>query len=158
MGYSAAMFSDHFWSRFSMSLGRSGLRLAGKMNIPVYRATRGRVWGKVGKAPVLLLTSTGRRSGQQRVAPVVYLADGANVIVIGSNAGNKNEPGWSFNLKANPDAHVEIGAEHRDVRARVAEGEERERLWKAMNVQYSGFDDYEAKTSRDIAVFVLEPR
>ncbi|HXD53952.1 MAG TPA: nitroreductase family deazaflavin-dependent oxidoreductase [Solirubrobacteraceae bacterium] len=152
------MFSDHFWSRFSMSLGRSGLRLAGKMNIPVYRATRGRVWGKVGKAPVLLLTSTGRRSGQQRVAPVVYLADGANVIVIGSNAGNKNEPGWSFNLKANPDAHVEIGAEHRDVRARVAEGEERERLWKAMNVQYSGFDDYEAKTSRDIAVFVLEPR
>ena len=152
------MPSDHFWSRFSMSLGAPGLRLAGKMNIPVYRATRGRVWGKVGKAPVLLLTSTGRRSGQQRTAPVVYLADNGNVIVIGSNAGNKNEPGWSFNLKANPDAHVEIGGEHRDVRARVAQGEERERLWKAMNVQYAGFDDYEAKTSRDIAVFVLEPR
>jgi deazaflavin-dependent oxidoreductase (nitroreductase family) len=152
------MFSDRFWSRFSTSLGAPGLRLAGKMNIPVYRATRGRVWSKVGKAPVLLLTSTGRRSGQPRTAPVVYLPEGQNVVVIGSNAGNKNEPGWSFNLKANPDAHVELGARHRDVRARVAEGSERERLWKAMNVQYAGFDDYEARTSRDIAVFVLEPR
>lgn len=141
-----------------MSLGATGLRLTGKMNIPIYRLTRGRVMGKVGKAPVLLLHSKGRRSGQIRVAPVVYMADGANVIVIGSNAGNRNEPGWSFNLKANFDAHVEIGGEHRDVTARVAAGEERERLWKAMNVQYAGFDDYEAKTNRDIAVFVLEPR
>ncbi len=152
------MLSDHFWSRFSMSMGATGLRITGKLNIPVYRATRGRLMGKVGRAPVLLLTSKGRRSGQLRTAPVVYLADGANAIVIGSNAGNKNEPGWSFNLKANPDAEVEIGAERRNVRARVAEGEERERLWRAMNAQYAGFDDYEAKTSRDIAVFVLEPR
>ena len=158
MGYSPAVPSDHFLSRFSMSLGATGLRIAGKMNVPIYRASRGRLMGKVGKAPVLLLHSKGRRSGQIRVAPVVYMADGANVVVIGSNAGNKNEPGWSYNLKANPDAHVEVGPEHRDVRARVAEGEERERLWKAMNVQYSGFDDYEAKTNRDIAVFVLEPR
>ncbi len=152
------MLSDHFWSRFSSSMPASMLRLTGKMNIPIYRATRGRVMGKVGRAPVLLLTSTGRRSGQPRTAPVVYMDDGASVIVIGSNAGNSNEPGWSFNLKANPDAHVEIGAEHRDVRARVAEGEERERLWQAMNVQYAGFDDYDSKTHRDIAVFVLEPR
>jgi deazaflavin-dependent oxidoreductase (nitroreductase family) len=152
------MLSDHLWSRFSMSLGAAGLRITGKLNVPVYRATRGRLMGKVGRAPVLLLHTTGRRSGQLRVAPVVYMADGADVVVIGSNAGNRNEPGWSFNLKANPEAHVEIGAEHRDVRARVAAGEERERLWKAMNEQYAGFDDYEAKTDRDIAVFVLEPR
>ena len=141
-----------------MSMGAAGLRTMGKLNIPVYRATRGRVGGKIGRAPVLLLHSTGRRSGQVRVAPVVYLADGANVVVIGSNAGNRKEPGWSFNLKANPDAHVEIGGEQRDVTARVAEGEERDRLWKAMNEQYAGFDDYDAKTSRDIPVFVLEPR
>jgi deazaflavin-dependent oxidoreductase (nitroreductase family) len=86
------------------------------------------------------------------------MRDGANVIVIGSNAGNTNEPGWSFNLKANPEAHVEIGAQHGDVRARVADGEERERLWRAMNSEYEGFEDYDARTSRDIAVFVLEPR
>jgi deazaflavin-dependent oxidoreductase (nitroreductase family) len=152
------MPSDRFLSGFSASLGASGLRWMGKMNVPVYRATRGRVLGKVGRAPVLLLTSTGRRSGQSRTAPVVYLADAQNLVVIGSNAGNKNEPGWSHNLKANPDAHVEIGGAHRDVRARVASGDERERLWKAMNEQYAGFDDYEARTSRDIAVFVLEPR
>jgi F420H(2)-dependent quinone reductase len=150
--------SDHFLARFSMSLGAPGLRLAGKLNVPIYRATRGRVWGKYGRAPILLLTATGRRTGQQRITPVVYLADGANVIVIGSNAGNAHEPAWSLNLKANPDAHVELGAEHRDVRARVAAGEERERLWKAMNAQYAGFDDYDAKTGRDIALFVLEPR
>ncbi len=87
------------------------------------------------------------------------MADGANLVVIGSNAGNATSPGWSFNLKANPDAEVEIGARAAATCARgVAEGEERERLWKAMNAQYAGFDDYEAQTNRDIAVFVLEPR
>ncbi|HEX4436967.1 MAG TPA: nitroreductase family deazaflavin-dependent oxidoreductase [Solirubrobacteraceae bacterium] len=152
------MPSDHTLSRFSMSMPAWALRGMGKMNVPLYRLSRGRLGGKIGQAPVLLLTSTGRRSGQQRTAPVVYLADGANVVVIGSNAGNTKEPGWSFNLKANPDVEVEIGSAGRKMRARVAEGEERERLWKAMNVQYAGFDDYEAKTSRDIALFVLEPR
>jgi deazaflavin-dependent oxidoreductase (nitroreductase family) len=152
------MPSDHSLSRFSMSIPASALRAAGKLNVPIYRLTRGRVGGKVGRAPVLLLTSTGRRSGAQRTAPVLYMRDGANLVVIGSNAGNTNEPGWSFNLKANPDAHVEIGAQHSDVRARVADGEERERLWRAMNAEYEGFEDYDARTSRDIAVFVLEPR
>ena len=152
------MPSDHTLSRFSMSMPAWALRAAGKANVPLYRLTRGRLGGKVGKAPVLLLTSTGRRSGQQRTAPVLFMNDGANVIVIGSNAGNTNEPGWSYNLKANPEAAVEIRGERRTVRARVAEGEERERLWKAMNAEYEGFEDYEAKTSRDIALFVLEPR
>jgi deazaflavin-dependent oxidoreductase (nitroreductase family) len=152
------MPSDHALSRFSMSMPPWALRAAGKLNVPVYRLTRGRVGGKVGRAPVLLLTSTGRRSGRQRTAPVLYMRDGSNVVVIGSNAGNTNEPGWSFNLKANPDAHIEIGAQHGDVRARVADGEEREGLWRAMNAEYEGFEDYDARTSRDIAVFVLEPR
>ena len=152
------MLSDHFWSRLSTGMPAWMLRWTGKLNVPVYRATRGRVWSTIGKAPVLLLTTTGRRSGQPRTAPVVYLADGENLIVIGSNAGNRNEPGWSFNLKANPDARVEVGPRKREVRARVAAGDERERLWRAMNAQYAGFDDYEERTSRDIAVFVLEPR
>ncbi len=134
------------------------LRTMGKLNVPVYRLTRGRVMGKVGRAPVLLLTSIGRRSGQPRTAPVVFLADGANVIVIGSNAGNVREPAWSHNLKANVDAEVEIGSDRRLVSARVADGEERVELWRKMNAQYAGFDDYDERTSRDIAVFVLEPR
>jgi F420H(2)-dependent quinone reductase len=141
-----------------MSMPAAMLRAIGKLNVPVYRLTRGRVMGKVGRAPVLLLTSIGRRSGQPRTAPVVFLGDDANLIVIGSNAGNVREPAWSHNLKANPDAEVEILAERRLVRARVAEGEERAELWRKMNAQYAGFEDYDERTSRDIAVFVLAPR
>ena len=152
-----AMPSDRILSRFSMSLGTRGLRAMGKLNVPVYRLTRGRLMGKVGRAPVLLLTTTGRRSGQSRTAPVVYLADGERVVVIGSNAGNPTPPAWALNLKANPDAEVEIGGERRRVRARVTEGDERTDLWRRMNEQYSGFDEYRVRTHRDIAVFALEP-
>lgn len=152
------MPSDRFLSRFSMALGARGLRAAGRLNVPVYRATRGRVLGKVGRAPVLLLTTTGRRSGQPRTAPVVYLRDGERFIVIGSNAGNASAPAWALNLRANPDAQVEAYGEKVAVRARVTEGEERAELWRRMNEQYAGFDDYRARTGRDIAVFALEPR
>ena len=140
-----------------MALPAALLRALGKLNVPIYRATRGRLMNSVGRAPVLLLTTTGRRSGKQRTAPVVYLDDGERVIVIGSNAGNLNEPGWSHNLRANPNAEVEIRSKRRRVRARVAEGDERAELWRRMNEQYAGFDDYERRTSRSIAVFVLEP-
>ena len=139
-----------------MALPAGMVRALGKLNVPIYRATRGRLMNSVGRAPVLLLTSTGRRSGKQRTAPVVYLDDGERLIVIGSNAGNLNEPGWSHNLKANPDAEVEIRGKRRRVRARVSEGHERAELWRRMNEQYAGFDDYERRTSRNIAVFVLE--
>jgi deazaflavin-dependent oxidoreductase (nitroreductase family) len=141
-----------------MSMPAGLLRAAGKLNVPVYRLTRGRVMGKIGRAPVLLLTSIGRRSGQPRTAPVLFLADGERVVVIGSNAGNSKAPAWSHNLKANPDAEIQIKGERRLVRARVAEGEERAEMWRKMNEQYAGFEDYDERTSRDIAVFVLDPR
>ena len=136
----------------------SWLKATGKLNVPLYRLSRGRLMGKVGTAPVLLLTSTGRRSGQQRTAPVLYLVDGERLVVVGSNAGNKRAPAWSFNLQANPDAEVDVRGKRRSVRARVAEGEERARLWEKVNELYEGFDSYDANTSREIAVFVLEPR
>jgi F420H(2)-dependent quinone reductase len=149
---------DKFYSRMSQRIGARGLRWTGKLNVPLYRLSGGRVGGRINKAPVLLLTTTGRKSGQQRTAPVVYLADGENIVVIGSNAGHSRAPAWSLNLKANPEAEVELGRERRQVRARVAEGEERAELWRKHNEQYSGFDEYEARTDRDIALFVLEPR
>jgi deazaflavin-dependent oxidoreductase (nitroreductase family) len=113
--------------------------------------------GKVGRAPVLLLTTTGRRSGPRRTAPVLYVADGERLIVIGSNAGNARTPAWSLNLQANPQAEVEIRGEHRHVCARVLEGDERAAAWQAANGEYGGFEHYEANTSRDIKVFSLEP-
>ncbi len=141
-----------------MSIPAAALRAGGKLNVPLYRASRGRLFGRIGRAPVLLLTTIGRRSGKTRTAPVLYLADGQRLIVIGSNAGNERAPAWALNLRSNPHCDVQVLGERRKVSARVAEGDEREQLWQRMNEQYAGFDDYRARTSRDIALFVLEPR
>lgn len=152
------MPSDRFYSRLSHSLGAGGLRLVGKLNVPLYRLSGGRVGGKVGRGPVLLLTTTGRRSGEPRTAPVLYLADGDRFVVINTNAGNTKTPAWSLNLRADPDAVVEVRRKRIKVRARLAEGEERADLWRRHNEQYSGWDYYESKLDREIGVFVLEPR
>jgi F420H(2)-dependent quinone reductase len=152
------MLTDRTYTRVSTAIPSSALRAIGKLNVPLYRLSRGRLFGRLGRAPVLLLTTIGRTSGARRTAPVLYLADGERMVIIGSNAGNARTPAWALNLKAHPHAEVEVGADRRRVTARVAEGEEREELWRRMNAQYSGFDDYRARTSRDISVFVLEPR
>ena len=152
------MPSDHAYSKFSRTIPDWALRVGGRLNVPLYRLTRGRLGGRIGRAPVLLLTTTGRKSGQARTAPVLYMRDGDRLVVIGSNAGNVKTPAWALNLTANPEAAVEVGARRHDVRARIAEGEERTDLWRRMNEQYAGFDDYRARTTREIRVFVLEPR
>jgi deazaflavin-dependent oxidoreductase (nitroreductase family) len=149
---------DSFYTRISTGIGDTWLRRVGKLNVPIYRLTRGRLFGRIGRAPVLLLTTTGRKSGQPRTAPLVYLADGDRYVVIGSNAGNERMPTWALNLEANPDARVEVRGDRREVRARVAAGDERADLWRRVNEQFSGFDRYRERTSRDIRVFVLEPR
>lgn len=152
------MFGDHFYARLSIALGDVGLRAVGKLNVPIYRATRGLLLGHVGDSPVLLLTTTGRRSGRLRTVPVLYMRNGESLIVIGSNAGNRRTPAWALNLQAHPDAEVELRGQRRAVRARVAVEPERADLWRRVNEQYAGFDEYKARTSRDIPVFVLEPR
>ena len=154
------MPNDHFYSRLSHSLGATGLRLVGKANVPIYRLSGGRLGGKVGRAPVLLLTTVGRKSGEKRTAPVVYLEDAGRLSLINTNAGNTRIPAWSLNLKANPEAEVEIGRRRMAVRARAAEGDERDELWRKHNEQYAGFDDYKEvlPADRPITVFVLDPR
>lgn len=152
------MPSDTFWSRFSNSLGANGLRMTGKLNVPVYRLTGGRVGGKVGKAPLLLLTTTGRKSGEPRTAPVVYLADGERLVLIDTNAGNEKLPAWSHNLKAKPEAEVEVGRKRFPVHARAAESEERQALWDRHIEQFAGFDFYLTKLQRTPSVWILEPR
>jgi deazaflavin-dependent oxidoreductase (nitroreductase family) len=151
------MPSDRVYTRLSTTSARA-LKAFGKLNVPLYRATRGRLFGQIAGTPVLLLTTVGRRSGQPRTVPVVYLPDDERMIVIGSNAGHASAPAWSLNLEANPAAEVEVGGERRKVQARIAEGDERAELWRKMNEHYSGFDDYSARTTREIRLFVLEPR
>jgi F420H(2)-dependent quinone reductase len=151
------MPGDHFYAKLSNSLGARGLRWTGKLNVPLYRLSGGRIGNKVGDGPVLLLTTTGRKSGEQRTAPVLYLEHGEAMILIDTNGGNEKLPGWSHNLKAKPLAEVEIGREKTAVTARVAVGAEREELWGACNEQYSGFDEYVQWLDRTPSVWVLEP-
>jgi deazaflavin-dependent oxidoreductase (nitroreductase family) len=134
-----------------------GFRILGGMHVRVYRLTGGKVGGKLGKAPVLLLTTTGRKSGQQRTTPLLYTREGRGYVVIASKGGAPQNPLWYLNLQAKPRAEVTVGRETQQVQARDAQGEERERLWRAMADQYAGYDKYQQKTTRQIPVVVLEP-
>jgi deazaflavin-dependent oxidoreductase (nitroreductase family) len=152
------MPGDHVYAKLSNTIGARGLRWTGRLNVPLYRLSGGRLGSKVGDGPVLLLTTTGRKSGEPRTAPVLYLAHGDAMVLIDTNGGNEKLPGWSYNLKAKPEAEVEIGRRKTPVTARIAEGTEREELWRACNEQYGGFDEYVKWLNRKPSVWVLEPR
>jgi F420H(2)-dependent quinone reductase len=132
-------------------------RIIGGIHRRVYRLTGGRVGGHIGKLSVLLLTTTGRKSGQPRTQPLVYTRTGDGYAVIASKGGAAQHPLWYLNLRANPLAEVTVGSETQKVRGRDAEGEERERLWRVLADLYPGYDRYAQKTSRRIPVVVLEP-
>jgi deazaflavin-dependent oxidoreductase (nitroreductase family) len=134
-----------------------GFRILGGMHRRVYRLTGGKIGGQIGKLPVLLLTTIGRKSGQARTQPLAYTQVGDGYAVIASKGGATQHPLWYLNLRANPLAEVTVGRETRRVRARDAQGEERERLWRAFADLYPGYDRYAQKTSRRIPVVVLEP-
>jgi deazaflavin-dependent oxidoreductase (nitroreductase family) len=126
--------------------------------IEEFRANNGKVTGVFERAPLLLLTTTGARTGQQHTTPVVYTRDGDNVVVIASKGGAPTHPHWYLNLVANPDLTVELPGETYRARARVAQGDERERLFRAQADAMPNFDEYQRKTDREIPVVVLERR
>jgi len=133
------------------------LWILSRIHRAIYRVSGGRVGGSFGKAPVLLLTTTGRKSGRSRTQPLLYARDGDRYVVIASKGGSPTHPLWYLNLRANPAAEVTIGRLSQRVRASDAEGEERERLWRAVTDLYSGYDKYAERTSRRIPVVVLSP-
>jgi deazaflavin-dependent oxidoreductase (nitroreductase family) len=124
--------------------------------IDEFRAKNGEVGGQFAGAPLLLLTTTGAKSGQLRTNPVMYLADGDRVLVFASKAGAPTNPDWYHNLVANSTASVEIGSEHYDVKATVLTGAERDRLYARQAELVPGFKEYEEKTTRTIPVVALE--
>ena len=132
-------------------------RILGNIHKGVYRLTGGKVGGKLAGAPVLLLTTTGRKSGRPRTQPLLYTSVDDGYAVIASKGGAPQHPLWYQNLKANPSASVRVGRATRHVHARDAEAEERERLWRALADVFPGYDGYAGKTSRQIPVVVLEP-
>ena len=124
----------------------------------VYRATGGRLLGRMGQSPILLLNTIGRKSGKKRATPLLYIVEGEDFVIIASKGGAPTQPAWYLNLKANPDASVEVGDRKVRVRAEEVEGEEKERLWKKMANMYPTYDDYQNKTKREIPLLVLHPR
>ena len=108
-------------------------------------------------APVLLLTTTGRKSGKKRTTPLLYVEDAGRYVIIASVGGAPRHPAWYLNLRDNPAATIEIGRRTLAVTAETASPEERARLWPLATQMYSGYDDYQAKTSREIPVVVLTP-
>jgi deazaflavin-dependent oxidoreductase (nitroreductase family) len=130
-------------------------------NTPIieeFRATEGKVGGRWEGKPLLLLHSVGARSGQERINPVAYQRLENSYAVFASKGGAPTNPDWYYNILAHSDVVIEVGAETLPVRARVAQGEERERIWEKQKRLNPNFAAYEQKTSRTIPVIVLEPR
>jgi deazaflavin-dependent oxidoreductase (nitroreductase family) len=124
--------------------------------IQEFRTNEGKVGGPFDGAPLLLLHTTGARSGEERVNPMMYLADGDRLVVFASKGGAPTNPDWYHNLVANPEVEIEVGTERRKVRARVAEGEERDRLYAEQSRRYPQFAKYQEGTDRTIPVVILE--
>jgi F420H(2)-dependent quinone reductase len=123
----------------------------------LYRLTKGRIGGKYQGAPVALVDSVGRKSGKRRTHPLVCTEDGENLVIIASKGGVNRHPAWYHNLMANPETKANWYGDVRQVRAREAEGAERQRLWAQMVEANPTYEAYQRRTDRRIPVIVLEP-
>lgn len=148
-------------ARFARMQGRlfgPGVRAASRAHAALYRRFGGRRFGSYFGKPVLVLTTTGRRSGQPRSTPAVYMPDGDRWVVAATNSGLDSAPAWWLNLQQQPAADVHVGGERHEVHARVARGDERSRLWERMTAYNPEWAAYTRLTTREIPVVVLERR
>ena len=127
-----------------------------KLHRAVYDKTDGRVMARLGGIDMLLLTTTGRKSGQQRTLPLACFRDGDDLVVVGSNNGMDRPPAWWLNLQANPGARVRFRRDAFPARAELASGAERERLWPWLKQQNPQYAKYELRTDREIPVVILK--
>ena len=125
--------------------------------IEEFRANGGKVGQPFEGVPILLLHHLGAKTGTERVSPLAYRREGDAYVIFASKGGAPDNPDWFHNLKANPEVTIEVGTETAKVRARVAEGDERERIWSLQKTEFPGFAEYEQKTNRQIPVVVLDP-
>ncbi|HEX3173333.1 MAG TPA: nitroreductase family deazaflavin-dependent oxidoreductase [Solirubrobacterales bacterium] len=135
-------------------------RLAG-LHTTLYRVSGGRLGHDIPgvRGKMLLLDHVGAKSGTKRTSPLLYIADGEDVVIVASKGGFPKNPAWYYNLMANPDTSAQIGTERRLVHARVAAPEERERLWPLAVRAYHGYADYQERSKgREIPLVILEPR
>lgn len=132
--------------------------LFGAEHVRMYRETDGEHGYHWRGTTILLLTTEGRRSGESRTTPLIHRTDGERWVVVASKGGTPENPSWYENLKANPDATIQVKGDVLRVRASTAEGEERARLWSLMAEVWPAYDEYQAKTEREIPIVVLSLR
>lgn len=138
-----------------MKLMRWLFKLSNLVHPWIYRLRRGKGVDRVQGAPVLLLTSIGRKSGRPRTVAMAYTRDGDDLVVIGSAGGLPDHPAWALNLRDRPQAQVQVRDERFEVHSEWLSGEERERVWAMVTQQYPWFADYQRKTNRTIPVIRL---
>ena len=132
-------------------------RVATGLHRELYRRTGGKFGANIGKMPMMLLTTTGRRSGQPRTTPLNCMRDGDRYLAVASYGGDDRDPQWFKNLEANPEATIQVGPDTVRVRATVATPEEKDVLWPKVIAAYKGYDGYQRKTDRSIPVVILSP-
>lgn len=138
-----------------MAIRRAAIRAMGRAHMAVYRLTGGRLLGRVAGMPVVLLTTTGRRSGKARTTPLTYFeADGA-LAIVASNGGEDRPPGWWLNLRSNPRATITLDGRSESVTAREATAEEYAHLWPIITGVHAGYAAYARRTTRPIPVVLL---
>jgi deazaflavin-dependent oxidoreductase (nitroreductase family) len=128
-----------------------------RLHAAIYRSTGGRLFGRVGGQPVLLLETVGRRTGRRRTTPVQYLVDDDMFVVVASNAGAARPPAWYLNLRANPHARIRVGARSVDVRAQEPAGQERAKLWRRLTAANRYLERAARKAGRDLPLVALVP-
>ena len=140
------------------SLAKTLAKFATVGHTAVYRASKGKVAGRMGGHSVCLLTTTGRRSGQSRTVPLMSFPQAGELVVIASNGGSDRYPAWYHNIKEHPEVTVQIGEKVQKMTAREGTPQERAEIWPRVVAQAKNFGQYEKKTSRVIPVVVLTPR
>jgi deazaflavin-dependent oxidoreductase (nitroreductase family) len=139
-------------------VGNAVIKVMSRLINPVYRATGGRIGGKFLRgAPVCLLTTTGRKSGEARTVPLLYMRNGTDVVIVASKGGMPSNPAWYLNLLAHPECTIQIKTESSRYDSRVADPAEKAQLWTKLLEVYPDFDEYQARTERDIPVLVCTP-
>jgi F420H(2)-dependent quinone reductase len=132
------------------------LKLVSRIHVVLYRASGGRIGGRIRKtARVLLLTTTGRKTGKKRTTPLLYAEDAGRYVVVASVGGAPRHPAWYLNLRGSPEATIQVGRRTLTVHAETTQADERARLWSVVTRMYPGYDDYQARTTREIPVVVL---
>ena len=140
-----------------MPMNKTLMKVIGVVHTSLYKMSGGRLARKMRGSEVVLLTTTGRKSGKKRTSPLFGLADGDNWTLIASQGGHHEHPNWYLNLRDNPEVELQVGSKTMRMRAETAVGGERDRLWSKMGLMYDGYNDYQKLTRRVIPVVVLKP-